>query len=122
MGVVRGNTKRDRTDNKINSSPNRDRFFINVGTRDQYERHSLKDFLHSYLKLDPNDIFQVEVMKNFSFFSTHKNYRNLVLKSFDNLVIGNRRVNLELTKKEKIYSKNSGSKKKKTEFKKKRFR
>ncbi|MFL2600799.1 MAG: DEAD/DEAH box helicase [Flavobacteriaceae bacterium] len=122
IGVVRGNTKRDRTDNKINSSPNRDRFFINVGTRDQYERHSLKDFLHSYLKLDPNDIFQVEVMKNFSFFSTHKNYRNLVLKSFDNLVIGNRRVNLELTKKEKIYSKNSGSKKKKTEFKKKRFR
>ena len=39
IGVVRGNTKRDHTDNKINSSPNRDRFFINVGTRDQYERH-----------------------------------------------------------------------------------
>tara|TARA_S200000501_G_scaffold132820_1_gene125527 strand:+ start:1338 stop:3023 length:1686 start_codon:yes stop_codon:yes gene_type:complete len=114
--------KRDRTENKINPLHDKDRFFINVGARDQYEWQSLKDFLRSFLKLGHDDVFQVEVMKNFSFFSTHKNHRDLVLKSFDNLILDNRRVNVELTKKGKTYSPKSGSKKKKTGFKKKRFK
>ena len=112
----------DRSDRKINAPQDKDRFFINVGARDQYEWHTLKDFLRSFLKLGQDDVFQVEVMKNFSFFSTHKNHRDLVLKSFDNLIMDERKVNVELTKKGKTYSPKSGSKKKKTGFKKKRFK
>ena len=112
----------DRSDRKINAPQDKDRFFINVGARDQYEWHTLKDFLRSFLKLGQEDVFQVEVMKNFSFFSTHKNHRDLVLKSFDNLIMDERKVNVELTKKGKTYSPKSGSKKKKTGFKKKRFK
>ena len=94
----------DRSDKKINAPHDKDRFFINVGARDQYEWQTLKDFLRSFLKLGQDDVFQVEVMKNFSFFSTHKNHR----------------VNVELTKKGKTYS--PKSKKKKSGFKKKKFR
>ena len=112
----------DRSDRKINAPQDKDRFFINVGARDQYEWQTLKDFLRSFLKLGQEDVFQVEVMKNFSFFSTHKNHRDLVLKSFDNLIMDERKVNVELTKKEKTYSPKSRSKKKKSGFKKKKFR
>ena len=112
----------DRSDRKINAPQDKDRFFINVGARDQYEWQTLKDFLRSFLKLGQEDVFQVEVMKNFSFFSTHKNHRDLVLKSFDNLIMDERKVNVELTKKGKTYSPKLRSKKKKSGFKKKKFR
>ena len=112
----------DRSEKKINAPQDKDRFFINVGARDQYEWQTLKDFLRSFLKLGQEDVFQVEVMKNFSFFSTHKNHRDLVLKSFDNLIMDERKVNVELTKKGKTYSPKSRSKKKKSGFKKKKFR
>ena len=73
----------------------------------------MKDFLRSYLKIDKNDISQVEVMKNFSFFSVKKNHSALVLKSFENLTLDNRKVSVELTKKNKTFSFTSNQKKKK---------
>lgn len=104
----------------INAAKDKDRFFINVGARDQYEWQTLKDFLRSFLKLDQDDVFQVEVMKNFSFFSTHNKHRDLVLKSFDGLVLDERKVNVELTKKGKTYSPKKhfkkGKKKKRSRF------
>ena len=93
-----------RPERTINASKDKDRFFINVGARDQYDWQNLKDFLRSFLKLDQDDVFQVEVMKNFSFFSTHNKPRDLVLKSFQDLVLDERKVNVELTKKGKTYS------------------
>ena len=101
-----------RSDRKINAPKDKDRFFINVGARDQYEWQTLKDFLRSFLNLGQDDVFQVEVMKNFSFFSTHKNHRDLVLKSFENLVMDERKVNVELTKKGKTYAPKSSFKNK----------
>jgi ATP-dependent RNA helicase DeaD len=102
-------------DRKINAKKDKDRFFINIGSRDKYQRESLKDFLKSFLKLSHDDVFQVDVMKNFSFFSIHQHHRNLILKSFDNLIIDNRKVNVELAEKDKVYSL-------KNNFKKKRFK
>mgnify|MGYP001168102795 FL=1 len=105
---------RQSLDQKISTNKNKDRFFINIGLRDKYKKESLKDFLKSFLKLNHEDIFQVEVMKNFSFFSTHKNHRNQVLKYFDNLIVDKRKVNIELAKKDKgVFLKKN--------FKKKRF-
>ena len=110
----------DQVNNKKFNS-NNDRFFINIGARDHYNWQTLKDFLSSYLKIDKNDIFQVEVMKNFSFFSIKNNNSALVLKSFENLVMDNRNVSVELTKKNKTFSLNPSQKKKKN-FKKRRFK
>ena len=103
----------DHVNNKKLNSNNNDRFFINIGARDQYDWQTLKDFLRSYLKIDKNDISQVEVMKNFSFFSVKKNHSALVLKSFENLTLDNRKVSVELTKKNKTFSFTSNQKKKK---------
>ena len=72
-------------------------------------------------KIEKNDIFQVEVMKNFSFFSIKKIHTALVLKSFENLVMDNRKVSVELTKKSKTFSFTSSQKKKKS-IKKRRFK
>jgi len=102
-----------RSDKKINAPADKDRFFINIGARDQYEWTTLKDFIRSLLNLGQDDVFQVEVMKNFSFFSTHKDNRDLVLKAFDNLIIDDRKVNVELTKKGKTFPLQSKHKKKK---------
>jgi hypothetical protein len=63
-----------------------------------------------------DDVFQVEVMKNFSFFSTHKKHRDLVLKSFENLNLDNRSISVELTKKGKTFSPKKNKKKKKSNF------
>lgn len=103
----------ERIDRKINAPKDKDRFFINVGARDQYEWTTLKDFLRSFLSLEQDDVFQVEVMKNFSFFSTHKKHRDLVLKAFDNLIMDDRKVSVELTKKGKTFSPKKNFKKKK---------
>jgi ATP-dependent RNA helicase DeaD len=103
----------ERSDRKINAQKDKDRFFINVGARDQYEWTTLKDFLRSFLSLEQDDVFQVEVMKNFSFFSTHKKHRDLVLKAFDNLIMDDRKVSVELTKKGKTFSPKKNFKKKK---------
>jgi len=103
----------ERSDRKINATKDKDRFFINVGARDQYEWTTLKDFLRSFLSLEQDDVFQVEVMKNFSFFSTHKKHRDLVLKAFDNLIMDDRKVSVELTKKGKTFSPKKNFKKKK---------
>ena len=102
----------ERSDRKINAPEDKDRFFINVGARDQYEWTTLKDFLRSFLSLEQDDVFQVEVMKNFSFFSTHKKHRDLVLKAFDNLIMDDRKVSVELTKKGKTFSPKKNFKKK----------
>ncbi|MDA8871082.1 DEAD/DEAH box helicase [Flavobacteriaceae bacterium] len=113
-------SERHSSDRKINAPGDKDRFFINLGARDDYEWTTLKDFVRSYLKLGMDDVFQVEVMKNFSFFSTHKKHRDLVLKSFENLNLDSRKISVELTKKGKTYSPSNKNKKtKRSNFKKK---
>lgn len=103
---------------KRNKKKQSDRFFINIGARDEYEWTSLKDFLKATLKVGRDDIFQVEVMKNFSFFSMNHGYKDLVLNTFSNFHIDDRRVSVELTKKEKQYSSSSKKKKKRFNYKK----
>ena len=107
-------------DKKILPAQDKDRFFINLGARDHYEWTTLKDFIRSFLELGKEDIFQVEVMKNFSFFSTHKKHRDLVLNAFDDLLLDNRKISVELTKKGKTFSPKKSKKKKSKSANKKR--
>ena len=102
------------SDKKILPAQDKDRFFINLGARDQYEWTTLKDFIRSFLSLDKEEVFQVEVMKNFSFFSTHKKNRDLVLNAFNDLLLDNRKITVELTKKGKTFSPKKKKKKSKS--------
>ena len=120
LSFDQGKNAERRAEKKINVPQDKDRFFINLGSRDQYEWTTLKDFVRSYLKLGIDDVFQVEVMKNFSFFSTHKKHRDLVLKSFENFNFDNRSISVELTKKGKTFSAKKNKKKKKSKFRSKK--
>lgn len=120
LSFDQGKNAERRAEKKINVPQDKDRFFINLGSRDQYEWTTLKDFVRSYLKLGVDDVFQVEVMKNFSFFSTHKKHRDLVLKSFENFNFDNRSISVELTKKGKTFSAKKNKKKKKSKFRSKK--
>ena len=102
------------SDKKILPAQDKDRFFINLGARDQYEWTTLKEFIRSFLSLDKEEVFQVEVMKNFSFFSTHKKNRDLVLNAFNDLLLDNRKITVELTKKGKTFSPKKKKKKSKS--------
>lgn len=95
-----------------------DRYFINVGARDQYEWTTLKDFLRASLAVDRDEIFQVEVMKNFSFFSMPHGYKDLVLQTFEHFTLDDRRLSVELTKKDKHVPSPFKNKKKRAKFKK----
>ena len=120
LSFDQGKNAERRAEKKINVPQDKDRFFINLGSRDQYEWTTLKDFVRSYLKLGVDDVFQVEVMKNFSFFSTHKKHRDLVLKSFENFNFDNRSISVELTKKWKTFSAKKNKKKKNSKFRSKK--
>lgn len=120
LSFDQGKNAERRAEKKINVPQDKDRFFINLGSRDQYEWTTLKDFVRSYLKLGIDDVFQVEVMKNFSFFSTHKKHRDLVLKSFENFNFDNRSISVELTKKGKTFSAKKNKKKKNSKFRSKK--
>lgn len=103
---------------KKNRKKQSDRYFINVGARDQYEWNTLKDFLRATLAVERDEIFQLEVMKNFSFFSMPHGYKDLVLKTFENFILDDRRLSVELTKKEKHTPPPFKKKKKRSKFKK----
>ncbi|MGB2514098.1 MAG: DEAD/DEAH box helicase [Flavobacteriaceae bacterium] len=118
--LQKGEKSEASSDKKILPAQYKDRFFINLGARDHYEWTTLKDFIRSFLELGKEDIFQVEVMKNFSFFSTHKKHRDLVLNAFDDLLLDNRKISVELTKKGKTFSPKKSKKKKSKSANKKR--
>lgn len=103
---------------KRNRKSKNDRYFINIGARDQYEWTSLKDFLRATLSVGRDDIFQVEVMKNFSFFSMEHGFKDLVLSTFENFMLDQRAISVELTKKEKTFGSPSKKMKKRSKFKK----
>ena len=46
------------------------RYFINIGSRDDFDWMQLKDFLKEQLELGRDDVFKVDVKESFSFFNT----------------------------------------------------
>jgi ATP-dependent RNA helicase DeaD len=77
------------------------RYFINVGTRDNFDWKRLKDFLTAMLDLGRDDVFKVDVKESFSFFNTDPEHKEKVLKCFENFKFEGRRVSVEISKNEK---------------------
>ena len=90
--------KGDKKSREESSDPNSVRYFINLGTRDNFDWKRLKDFLVAMLELTRDDVFKVDVKDNFSFFNTELQYKNRVFESFVNFKFEGRRVSVEISK------------------------
>ena len=74
------------------------RFFVNIGSKDDFNWMRLKDFLKEMLKLGKDDVFKVDVMGSFSFFNTEKKNQQLVLDTFKDFDLDGRRISVEISK------------------------
>ncbi|MUV02903.1 DEAD/DEAH box helicase [Flavobacterium rakeshii] len=74
------------------------RYFINIGSRDDFDWMSLKDFLRDTLGLGRDDIFKVDVKEGFSFFNTEAEHAEIVLDTFNSMHLEGRKINVEISK------------------------
>jgi ATP-dependent RNA helicase DeaD len=82
---------------KGKSFQNEVRFFINLGERDGFDWRSLKDFLREELSLEKDDLFKVDVLKNFSFFNVDSAMSERVLGLLPGKPFGSHKINVEVT-------------------------
>ncbi|MDT0686517.1 DEAD/DEAH box helicase [Autumnicola psychrophila] len=80
------------------SDTNSTRYFINVGSKDDFDWMSLKDFLKATLDLGRDDVYKVDVKESFSFFNTDAAHTDKVLETFNEFKHDGRHVNVEVTK------------------------
>jgi ATP-dependent RNA helicase DeaD len=73
------------------------RYFINLGEKDGFDWMSLKDMLRSSIGLGKEDIFHVDVMDTFSFFTTDAVMAPLVLETFEGFKLSGRPVHIEIS-------------------------
>ena len=81
------------------TSENKDsvRFFLNVGSRDDFNWMSLKDFLKDLLSLGQDEVYKVDVKDNFSFFNVDTKHKQLVEGIFTDFQMDGRNVNVEIS-------------------------
>lgn len=74
------------------------RYFVNIGSRDNFDWMSLKDFLRDTLGLGRDDVFKVDVKEGFSFFNTDAEHSEIVLETLNSMHLEGRRINVEVSK------------------------
>jgi ATP-dependent RNA helicase DeaD len=93
----RSNSMTEDTPNKSFKLQDEVRFFINLGERDGLDWRSLKDFLRENLQLDKEEVFKVDVLKNFSFFNVSADLSERVLGLLPGKPYGGHTINVEIT-------------------------
>ncbi|MEP6260677.1 MAG: DEAD/DEAH box helicase [Gillisia sp.] len=73
------------------------RFFINVGSKDDFDWMTLKDFLKATLDLGRDDVFRVDVKESFAFFNTNSDIADKVISTFENFQHQGRRISVEIS-------------------------
>lgn len=76
------------------------RYFVNIGSRDNFDWMSLKDFLKETLDLGRDAVYKVDVKEGFSFFNTDPEHTDHVMEVLNNMSLEGRRVNVEISKNE----------------------
>ena len=76
------------------------RYFINIGSRDDYDWMSLKDYLRDTLQVGQDDVFKVDVKEGFSFFNTNADMAEKVMEVLNAVNINGRKINVEISKNE----------------------
>jgi ATP-dependent RNA helicase DeaD len=74
------------------------RYFVNIGSRDNFDWMSLKDFLRDTLSLGRDDVFKVDVKEGFSFFNTEPEHSERVLDILNSFQMEGRKINVEISK------------------------
>ena len=74
------------------------RYFVNIGSRDNFDWMSLKDFLKETLDLGRDDVYKVDVKEGFSFFNTDSEHSDKVMEVLNNIQLEGRRINVEISK------------------------
>jgi ATP-dependent RNA helicase DeaD len=73
------------------------RFFINIGSRDNFDWMTLKDYLRDTLELGKDDLFKVDVKEGFSFFNTDAEHATRVMETLNAVNIDGRKINVEIS-------------------------
>ncbi len=73
------------------------RYFLNLGSRDNFDWMSLKDFLRDTLDLGRDDLFKVDVKEGFSFFNTDAAHSERIIEILNNMHHEGRQVNVEIS-------------------------
>jgi ATP-dependent RNA helicase DeaD len=92
----------DRRDGRDERAPRQNdgavRYFVNIGSRDNFDWMQLKDFLKETLDLGRDDVFKVDVKEGFSFFNTDAAHTDKVMATLNDLTLEGRRINVEISK------------------------
>ncbi|MDD3004637.1 DEAD/DEAH box helicase [Flavobacterium sp.] len=89
--------REDRGDRPVSNS-DAVRYFVNIGSRDNFDWMQLKDFLKETLDLGRDDVYKVDVKEGFSFFNTDAEHTDKVMEILNNTQIEGRRINVEISK------------------------
>jgi len=98
LGTQKAGADRRETSFEGGGSDNASRYFINIGSRDNFDWMSLKDFLRDTLGLGRDDVFKVDVKEGFSFFNTDAAHTEIVLETLNAMHLEGRRINVEVSK------------------------
>jgi ATP-dependent RNA helicase DeaD len=92
--------RRERTDSEPREFNNNGavRYFVNIGSRDNFDWMTLKDYLKETLDLGRDDVFKVDVKEGFSFFNTDPEHTDKVMEVLNNVQLEGRRINVEISK------------------------
>lgn len=90
--------ERDDREPRENNNGGAVRYFVNIGSRDNFDWMSLKDYLKETLDLGRDDVFKVDVKEGFSFFNTDPEHTDKVMDILNNIQLEGRRINVEISK------------------------
>ncbi|RTY95271.1 DEAD/DEAH box helicase [Flavobacterium sp. GT3R68] len=97
-----GSDRRERDDRdgapRENNNNGATRYFVNIGSRDNFDWMQLKDYLKETLDLGRDDVFKVDVKEGFSFFNTDPEHTDKVMEILNNVQLEGRRINVEISK------------------------
>ncbi len=96
-----GSERRERGDDRApreNNNGGATRYFVNIGSRDNFDWMTLKDYLKETLELGRDDVFKVDVKEGFSFFNTDAEHTERVMEVLNNVQLEGRRINVEISK------------------------
>jgi ATP-dependent RNA helicase DeaD len=94
-----GSERRERDDREPRENTSgAARFFVNIGSRDDFDWMQLKDFLRDTLELGREDVYKVDVKEGFSFFNTDSEHTDKVMTILNGMELEGRRINVEISK------------------------
>ncbi len=88
-------------DSSMKNKENQIRFHINIGKDMNLTVSDLLDFVKSHIRITPNEIQEIAILSNFSFFTVDKKYGPSILANCKDKKLKGKRVSIQISKKGK---------------------